>query len=63
VNTIDADGHIVERDTDIRKRLPEPFSKRSGGQLPSEGNDTNKGGLLGRREANDLQTLLKDMDM
>jgi hypothetical protein len=63
VNTIDADGHIVEKDTDIRKRLPEPFSKRSGGLLPSDGMDTNMGGLLGGREGNDLQTRLKDMDL
>ena len=28
MNTIDADGHIVEKDTDIRKHLPEPYSKR-----------------------------------
>ncbi len=63
MNTIDADGHIVERDTDIRKRLPEPFSKRSGGLLPSDGMDTNMGGLLGGREGNDLQTRLKDMDL
>jgi predicted TIM-barrel fold metal-dependent hydrolase len=63
VNTIDADGHIVEKDADIRKRLPEPFSKRSGGLLPSDGMDTNMGGLLGGREGNDLQTRLKDMDL
>jgi predicted TIM-barrel fold metal-dependent hydrolase len=63
MNTIDADGHIVEKDADIRKRLPEPFSKRSGGLLPSDGMDTNMGGLLGGREGNDLQTRLKDMDL
>jgi predicted TIM-barrel fold metal-dependent hydrolase len=63
VSTIDADGHIVERDADIRKRLPEPFSKRSGGLLPSDGMDTNMGGLLGGREGSDLQTRLKDMDL
>lgn len=62
MNAIDADGHIVEKDADIRKRLPEPFSKRSGALLPSDGMDTNMGGLLGGREGNDLQTRLKDMD-
>ena len=62
MNTIDADGHIVEKDADIRKRLPEPFSKRSGGLLPSDGMDTNMGGLLGGREGNDLQARLEDMD-
>jgi uncharacterized protein len=63
MNAIDADGHIVEKDADIRKRLPEPFSKRSGALLPSDGMDTNMGGLLGGREGNDLQTRLKDMDL
>ena len=59
MNTIDADGHIVEKDTDIRKRLPEPFSKRTGGLLPSDGMDTNMGGTLGgigkQRSANAAQ--------
>jgi predicted TIM-barrel fold metal-dependent hydrolase len=63
MNAIDADGHIVERDGDIRKRLPEPFSKRSGSLLPSDGMDTNMGGRVGGREGNDLQTRLKDMDL
>jgi predicted TIM-barrel fold metal-dependent hydrolase len=63
MNAIDADGHIVEKDADIRKRLPEPFSKRTGGLLPSDGMDTNMGGLLGGREGNDLQMRLKDMDL
>jgi predicted TIM-barrel fold metal-dependent hydrolase len=62
MNTIDADGHIVEKDTDIRKRLPEPYSKRTGGLLPSDGMDTNMGGTLGGLEKNDLPTRLKDMD-
>lgn len=62
MNAIDADGHIVEKDADIRKRLPEPFSKRSGSLLPSDGMDTNMGGVLGGREGNDLQTRLRDMD-
>ena len=44
MNTIDADGHIVEKDIDMRKRLPEPYSKRTGGLLPSDGMDTNMGG-------------------
>jgi predicted TIM-barrel fold metal-dependent hydrolase len=62
VNTIDADGHIVEKDADIRKRLAEPFSKRSGSLLPSDGMDTNMGGRVGGREGSDLPTRLKDMD-
>src|SRR3970282_2943356 len=62
MNTIDADGHIVEKDADIRKRLPENYSKRTGSLLPSDGMDTNMGGLLGGLEKNDLQTRLNDMD-
>lgn len=62
MNTIDADGHIVEKDADIRKRLPEPYSKRTGGLLPSDGMDTNMGGTLGGLEKNDLPTRLQDMD-
>jgi hypothetical protein len=28
MNIIDADGHIVEKDSELRKYLPEPHSKR-----------------------------------
>ena len=62
MNTIDADGHIVEKNSDIRARLPEPFSKRTGALLPADGMDTNMGGRLGGMEDNDLPTRLKDMD-
>jgi len=62
MNTIDADGHIVEKNTDIRKYLPEPYCKRTGSLLPSDGMDTNMGGRLGGLEDNDLPTRLKDMD-
>jgi len=44
MNTIDADGHIVEKDADIRKHLSEPHSKR-GPLLPSDGMDTGMEGL------------------
>ena len=59
--TIDADGHIVERNADIRKYLPEPHSKRST-FLPSDGLDTSLGGQVGGRELVDLPTRLSDMD-
>lgn len=62
MNTIDADGHIVEKDPDIRQHLPDPYAKRTGGLLPSDGMDTNMGGLLGGLEKNDLRTRLRDMD-
>src|SRR5215475_10409403 len=61
VNTIDADGHIVEKDADVRKHLSEPHSKR-GPLLPSDGMDTNMGGLVGGMEHVDIPTRLKDMD-
>lgn len=62
MNTIDADGHIVEKTSDIRKYLPEPYSKRAGSLLPSDGLDTSMGGLVGGIEDNDIPTRLKDMD-
>jgi predicted TIM-barrel fold metal-dependent hydrolase len=62
MNTIDADGHIVEKNSDIRKYLTEPYSKRAGALLPSDGLDTSMGGVLGGLEENDLPTRLRDMD-
>ncbi len=62
MNIIDADGHIVERDADIRKYLPEPYSKRAGRLLPSDGLDTGLGGLVGGLLNNDIPTRLRDMD-
>jgi uncharacterized protein len=62
MNAIDADGHIVEKDKDIRSRLSEPYSKRTGGLVPGTGLDTNLGGQLGGLEGNDIPTRLRDMD-
>ena len=62
MKTIDADGHIVEKDPDVRGYLPEPYSKRARPLLPSDGMDTGMGGLLGGMEGNDIPTRLKDMD-
>ena len=62
MKTIDADGHIVEKDLDIRKYLAEPYSKRGGALLPSDGLDTGMGGKVGGMEGNDIPTRLKDMD-
>ena len=62
MNTIDADGHIVEKNSDIRKYLPQPYSMRAGALLPSDGMDTSMGGLLGGLEGNDIPTRLNDMD-
>lgn len=62
MNTIDADGHIVEKNADLLRYLPEPYSKRTGALLPSDGMDTNMGGLLGGLEGNDIPQRLRDMD-
>jgi hypothetical protein len=59
---IDADGHIVERDSELRKYLPEPHSKRTGALRPSDGLDTGLGGRVGQLLDNDIPTRLKDMD-
>jgi hypothetical protein len=63
MEVIDADGHIVEKETDIRAYLPEPHCKRSGSLLPSDGQDSLMGGRLGGLEDNDLPTRLRDMDI
>ena len=59
---IDADGHIVERDAGLRAHLAEPFSKRRGSLVPSDGMDTSMGGRPGRDGNNDVPTRLRDMD-
>src|SRR5437667_11189313 len=59
---IDADGHIVDRDSDLRAHLAPPYAQRRGDLLPSDGMDTSMGGLLGGMESNDLATRLRDMD-
>jgi predicted TIM-barrel fold metal-dependent hydrolase len=59
---IDADGHLVERASDIRAHLAEPFSRRRGALLGSDGMDTSMGGRLGGIEDNDIPTRLRDMD-
>ena len=62
MDVIDADGHIVEKESEIRAYLPEPHCKRSGSLLPSDGQDSLMGGRLGGLEDNDLPTRIRDMD-
>jgi predicted TIM-barrel fold metal-dependent hydrolase len=62
MTVIDADGHIVERDVELRAYLPEPYAKRRGPLMPSLGMDTSMGGVLGGLEDNDIPTRLRDMD-
>ena len=40
MDTIDADGRIVEKDADVRKYLLEPHCKRGRPLFPSDGMDT-----------------------
>ena len=61
MDVIDADGHIVEKESEIRAYLPEPHCKRSGSLLPSDGQDSLMGGRLGGLEDNDLPTRIRDM--
>jgi uncharacterized protein len=62
MKVIDADGHIVEREKDVRAYLPEPYCNRRGALLPSDGLDTSMGGRLGGLEDSDIPKRLKDMD-
>jgi uncharacterized protein len=61
---IDADGHIVEKDKDIRSYLPEPHCNRRSTLLPSAGLDSSMGGRLGPLQDIDIPTQrrLQDMD-
>lgn len=59
---VDADGHNVERERELRAYLPEPYCNRRGSLVPSDGLDTSMGGRLGGLEDNDLEQRLKDMD-
>ncbi len=58
---IDADGHIRERDEDLRPYLPEPYRSRDRQFYPNDNWDRSFGGKLGRMVF-DLETRLKDMD-
>ena len=59
---IDADGHLVEKEQEIRAHLAGPYAKRRGSLVPSDGMDTGMGGRLGGLEDNDVPTRLQDMD-
>ena len=36
VRVIDADGHVRDRDADIRKFMAEPYCRRQGSLLPND---------------------------
>lgn len=62
IYVIDADGHIRERDEDLRPYLPEPYRSRDRQFYPNDNWDRSFGGKLGRMVF-DLPTRLKDMDL
>ncbi|HXG52911.1 MAG TPA: amidohydrolase family protein [candidate division Zixibacteria bacterium] len=61
VKVIDADGHVRDRDADIRKFMAEPYCRRQGSLLPSDVWDSSMYGKLGLY-VTDLATRLRDMD-
>ena len=58
---IDSDGHVQERDTDIRPHLEEPFCDRRGSLLPNDEWDSSMYGKLGMRVSG-IEMRLRDMD-
>jgi len=61
VKIIDADGHVRDRDADIRKFMQEPYCRRQGGLLPADVWDSSMYGKLGL-DVTDVPTRLRDMD-
>lgn len=58
---IDADGHVRDRDADIRAHMEEPFRRRKGSLLPQDEWDSSMYGTLGM-DIHDVPTRLRDMD-
>jgi hypothetical protein len=61
VKIIDADGHVRDRDADIRKFMEEPYCRRQGSLLPNDVWDSSMYGKLGM-DITDVPTRLRDMD-
>jgi predicted TIM-barrel fold metal-dependent hydrolase len=61
VKIIDADGHVRDRDSDVRKFMEEPYCRRQGSLLPSDVWDASMYGKLGM-DITDVPTRLRDMD-
>jgi len=61
VAVVDADGHVLDRDANIRSHMEEPFCRRRGSLLPSDGWDASACGSMGI-STHDVPTRLKDMD-
>jgi predicted TIM-barrel fold metal-dependent hydrolase len=58
---IDADGHVRDRDADIRAFMEEPYSRRQGSLIPNDEWDSSMYGKLGMN-ITDVPTRLRDMD-
>ncbi len=58
---IDADGHVRDRDSDIRAFMEEPYCRRQGSLLPNDVWDSSMYGKLGMN-IHDVPTRLRDMD-
>lgn len=58
---IDADGHVRDRDADIRAHMEEPYCRRQGSLLPHDEWDSSMYGKLGM-DIHDVPTRLRDMD-
>jgi len=61
VNIIDADGHVLDRDANLRKFIPEPYCRRQGSLLPNDVWDASMYGKLITKSP-DVPTRLRDMD-
>lgn len=61
VQVIDADGHVRDRDADIRAFMEEPYCRRKGSLLPHDEWDSSMYGKLGM-DIHDVPTRLRDMD-
>jgi predicted TIM-barrel fold metal-dependent hydrolase len=61
VKIIDADGHVRDRDSDVRKFMEEPYCRRQGSLLPGDVWDASMYGKLGM-DVSDVPTRLRDMD-
>ena len=59
---IDADGHILDKEKDVRPFLPESHRRRGGSLVPSLGVDARLGGRFSDIECHDVPKRLKDMD-
>ena len=58
---VDADGHVLDRDTDVRPHMEEPYCKRQGSLLPGDAWDASMHGTMGM-DIHDVPTRLTDMD-